>query len=104
MLWFVFVVYCDLKVVYFMGFGNVLMFEVLCVYVLDLGFVVVVYDLMFVMCQVLVDGEVDVIIVQNVGYLVCSVLRVLWVKCDDIIIYEVQEQICIEIILWENFY
>lgn len=94
----------DLKAVYSMGSGNAPMLEALRAHAAGLGLAVVAHDLTSVTRQALADGEVDAIIVQNVGHLARSALRVLRAKCDDTTIYEAQEQIRIEIILRENLY
>ncbi|MET1416031.1 LacI family DNA-binding transcriptional regulator [Roseibium sp. HPY-6] len=94
----------DLKAVYSMGSGNAIMLDALRQSARDRDLVVVAHDLTSVTRQALLDGEVDAIIVQNVGHLARSALRVLRAKCDDAGIYEAQEQIRIEIIMRENLY
>ena len=52
--------------------------------------------------EALQKGEIDVIIAQNAGHLARSTLRVLRAKCDNVPIFEAQEQIRIDIITREN--
>lgn len=52
--------------------------------------------------EALVSGEIDAVIAQNVGHLARSTLRVLRAKCDDVAIFEAQEQIRIDVITREN--
>ena len=94
----------ELKAIYSMGSGNAAMLDALRDLQGEKDLVVVAHDLTSVTRQALIDGEVDAIIVQNVGHLARSALRVLRAKCDDTEIYEAQEQIRIEIIMRENLY
>ncbi|MBG6157507.1 LacI family transcriptional regulator [Labrenzia sp. EL_159] len=94
----------ELRAIYSMGSGNTAMLDALRDHAGDKNLVVVAHDLTSVTRQALVDGGVDAIIVQNVGHLARSALRVLRAKCDDIEIYEAQEQIRIEIVMRENLY
>nr|WP_280115258.1 substrate-binding domain-containing protein [Roseibium denhamense] len=94
----------DLKAVYSMGSGNAAMLGALTGRTAALGLVVVAHDLTPVTRQALMNGEIDAVIVQNVGHVARSALRVLRAKCDNATIYEAQEQIRIEIILRENLY
>jgi LacI family transcriptional regulator, galactose operon repressor len=94
----------DLKAVYSMGSGNAAMLDALREYA-DLNeLVVIAHDLTSVTRQALLEAELDAVIVQNVGHLVRSALRVLRAKCDGADIFEAQEQIRIEIIMRENLY
>lgn len=52
--------------------------------------------------EALQNGEIDVVIAQNVGHLARSTLRVLRAKCDGVAIFEAQERIRIDIITREN--
>lgn len=94
----------DLKAVYSMGSGNAAMLDALRTHGAGRDLVVLAHDLTSVTRQGLIDGELDAIIVQNVGHLARSTLRVLRAKCDDADIYAAQEQIRIEIVLRENLY
>ncbi len=94
----------ELKAVYSMGSGNAAMLDALRESASGRDLVVVAHDLTSVTRQALLDGELDAIIVQNVGHLARSALRVLRAKCDDTDIYEAQEQIRIEIVMRENLY
>ncbi|WP_305987848.1 LacI family DNA-binding transcriptional regulator [Roseibium sp. MMSF_3544] len=94
----------ELKAVYSMGSGNAAMLDALRHCARDRDLVVIAHDLTSVTRQALIDGEMDAIIVQNVGHLARSALRVLRAKCDAAEIFEAQEQIRIEIIMRENLY
>ncbi|WP_428523448.1 LacI family DNA-binding transcriptional regulator [Roseibium sp.] len=96
--------YPDLKAIYSMGSGNAAMLDALRPFAEERDLVVVAHDLTPVTRQALLDREVDAVIVQNVGHLARSALRVLRAKCDGANIYEAQEQIRIEIILRQNLY
>lgn len=94
----------DLKAVYSMGSGNAAMLDALRENIAPGQLVVLAHDLTSVTRQALQDGDLDAVIVQNVGHLVRSALRVLRAKCDGTNIFEAQEQIRIEIIMRENLY
>lgn len=63
---------------------------------------VVAHDLTPVTRQALLADEITAVIVQNVGHLVRSALRVLRSLCDEMPIFEPQERIRIEVVLREN--
>ncbi|MEL6266345.1 MAG: LacI family DNA-binding transcriptional regulator [Pseudomonadota bacterium] len=64
--------------------------------------VVIAHELTPVTRRGLVEGRVAAVIMQNVGHLVRSALRVMRTLCDRTPIFEAQERIRIEIVLREN--
>jgi LacI family transcriptional regulator len=66
------------------------------------GLAVIAHDLTPTTRAALQQGEIAAVIVQNVGHLVRSALRVLRALCDDMPIFEDQERIRIEIVVREN--
>lgn len=92
----------DVVGLYSMGAGNVPLLEGLRASGKAGMITVVAHELTSVTRQALIDREIDAVIMQNVGHLVRSALRVLRAKCDGMNIIESQERIRIEVVIREN--
>ncbi len=92
----------DLVGLYSMGTGNLALLEGLRASGKAGRITVIAHELTSVTRQALLDREMDAVIMQNVGHLVRSALRVLRAKCDGMNIIESQERIRIEVVIREN--
>ncbi len=88
--------------VYSMGFGNASLLKAL----RDSGrlgeLTVIAHELTPTTRQGLLEDEISAVIMQDVGHLVRSSLRILRAVCDEQPIFDAQERIRIEVILREN--
>ena len=92
----------DLVGVYAMGLGNTPLLEAL----REAGrleeLVIVAHELTPTTRQALLSNQIAAVIMQDVGHLVRSAMRILRALCDDQAIFEAQERIRIEVIMREN--
>lgn len=88
--------------VYSMGFGNVPLLQALAASGRERDLVVIAHELTPATREALLDDRMAAVIVQNVGHLVRSSLRLLRALCDGLPIFEAQERIRIEVVLREN--
>lgn len=88
--------------VYAMGFGNTPLLEALRASGRLGELVVVAHELTPTTRRALLSDEVAAVIMQDVGHLVRSAMRIMRACCDDQPIFEDQERIRIEVILREN--
>lgn len=88
--------------VYSMGFGNQPLLEALRLTGRLGELVVLAHELTPTTREALLANEIAAVIMQDVGHLVRSAMRILRAVCDDQPIFAAQERIRIEIILREN--
>ncbi|GAB4289458.1 MAG: LacI family DNA-binding transcriptional regulator [Roseovarius sp.] len=92
----------DIVGVYAMGGGNRMLLDTLAAAGRADGLVVIAHELTDSTRAGLLNGQVDVVITQDVGHLVRSALRVLRALSDSAPIYDAQERVRIEIVIREN--
>ncbi len=92
----------DLAGVYSMGFGNGRLLDVLRSSGRLPDLVVLAHELTPTTRQGLRDSEIAAVIMQDVGHLVRSAMRILRAICDDQPIFKAQERIRIEVVVREN--
>lgn len=88
--------------IYSMGSGNTRLLSALRASGRLGELVVIAHELTPLTRRALIDREIDAVIMQNVGHLVRSALRVLRTRCDGLPIFEAQERIRLEIVTREN--
>jgi len=87
---------------YSMGVGNFGVLSALREIGAAQGITVIAHELTPAVEAALVNDEVSAVIAQNAGHLARSTLRVLRSFCDNVPIFEAQEEVRIEVILREN--
>lgn len=88
--------------VYSMGFGNAPLLDALRRSGRLPEWVVLAHELTPTTRKGLIQNEIAAIIMQDVGHLVRSAMRILRAVCDDQPIFQAQERIRIEVLLREN--
>ena len=88
--------------VYSMGLGNTPLLETLRASGRLNELVVLAHELTSTTRQALLDNEIAAVIMQDVGHLVRSSMRILRAVCDDQPIFQAQERIRIEVVMREN--
>ncbi|MEM9062785.1 MAG: LacI family DNA-binding transcriptional regulator [Pseudomonadota bacterium] len=92
----------DLVGVYSTGFGTTPLLEALRGSGRLKDLVVLAHELTPTTRRALMQNEIAAVIMQDVGHLVRSAMRILRAVCDDIPIFDAQERIRIEVIMREN--
>jgi LacI family transcriptional regulator len=92
----------ELAGVYSMGLGNGPLLDALRESGALKGLVVLAHELTPTTRQALLENEIAAVIMQDVGHLVRSAMRILRAVCDQQPIFNAQERIRIEVILREN--
>jgi LacI family transcriptional regulator len=88
--------------IYSLGSGNAAVLDALRADNALGGLTIIMHELTEVTRAALLDEEIDVVIMQNVGHIVRSSIRVLRAHVDRTGVFEPQEQIRIEIAMKEN--
>jgi len=92
----------DIIGIYALGNGNAAILDVLRATDTIRNATVIMHELTPITRAALEVGEVDVVIMQNVGHIVRSSIRILRAHLDKTEIVEAQETIRIEIVMREN--